>query len=94
MQHDVSVPVDAMPDFMIDAAGAVGGIGGVEQKMAAAADAGAVAFLAPAANCDEVLGAEPDGLLVLAVSTLAEARAAVEALGRGERTGLPTCPST
>ncbi len=78
----------------IDSTGAVGGIGGMEQKMAAAADAGASAFLAPTANCGEVVGTEPDGLLVLGVSTLAEARAAVEALGRGERDGLPTCPRT
>jgi PDZ domain-containing protein len=78
----------------IDTAGEVGGIGGVAQKMAAAADAGAVAFLAPQANCAEVLGHEPEGLLVVSVSTLAQARAAVEAVGRGETAGLPTCETS
>ncbi|MDQ1513127.1 MAG: Lon-like protease, partial [Microbacteriaceae bacterium] len=42
--------------------GAVGAIGGIAQKMVAARRAGATVFLAPASNCDEVLGHVPDGL--------------------------------
>ncbi|CAA9429064.1 MAG: Lon-like protease with PDZ domain, partial [uncultured Quadrisphaera sp.] len=71
--------------------GEVGGIGGVAQKMAAADDAGADLFLAPEANCDEVVGHVPEGLRVVSVATLAEARDAVEAAGRGEAEGLPEC---
>jgi len=75
----------------IDSAGRVGTIGGVQQKLLGARAAGATAFLAPAGNCGEVVGNVPDGLQVVAVSTLAEARAAVEAVGRGEAEGLPGC---
>ena len=75
----------------IDSAGRVGTIGGIQQKLLGARAAGATAFLAPAGNCDEVVGNVPDGLQVVAVSTLAEARAAVEAVGRGEGAGLPGC---
>lgn len=75
----------------IDSAGRVGTIGGIQQKLLGARAAGATAFLAPTGNCGEVVGNVPDGLQVVAVSTLAEARAAVEAVGRGEAAGLPGC---
>jgi Lon-like protease len=75
----------------VDPDGDVGPIGGIAQKMAGAAAAGATAFLAPAADCDEVVGHVPHGLRVVRVATLHEARTAVEALGRGSDRGLPTC---
>ncbi|HLP23335.1 MAG TPA: PDZ domain-containing protein, partial [Microbacteriaceae bacterium] len=62
----------------IDAGGAVGPIGGIAQKMAGARAAGADYMLAPLENCDEVTGNIPDGLTVFAVSTLSQARSAVE----------------
>lgn len=71
--------------------GLVGAIGGIQQKMAGARAADAEYFLAPLANCGEVLGHVPAGLRVVAVSTLAEARAAVEAIGAGDTADLPTC---
>ncbi len=71
--------------------GSVGPIGGIAQKMAGAKRGGAVAFLAPAANCPDVVGHVPDGLQVVKVSTFDEARTAVEAIGKGQATGLPTC---
>lgn len=77
----------------IDVTGQVGPIGGITEKMAAAKAAGADAFLAPAQNCDEVLTGAPGGFLVVPVATLAQARAAVDAIGRGETSTLPTCPS-
>jgi PDZ domain-containing protein len=59
--------------------GVVGPIGGIEQKMPGARDAGATLFLAPAENCADVLAARvPDGLTVARVTTLAEAVATVE----------------
>ena len=41
--------------------GAVGPIGGIGQKMVGARSGGATMFLAPAANCDDVVGHIPDG---------------------------------
>lgn len=71
--------------------GDVGAIGGIQQKMWGALRDGATWFLAPAANCDEVVGNVPDGLSVVKVATLAEARDAVEAIGAGTAQDLPTC---
>lgn len=67
----------------IDSDGAVGGIGGIRQKLWGADDSGAEWFLAPEANCGEVVGNVPDGLEVFAVSTLEEAREIVETVGEG-----------
>lgn len=75
----------------MDLTGTVGPIGGIRHKMAGALEDGATWFLAPASNCDEVVGYEPDGLEVVRVATLDEARAAVEAIGAGEGEGLPRC---
>jgi PDZ domain-containing protein len=52
---------------------------------------GARWFLAPSGNCDQVVGDVPAGLRVIAVSTLAEARDAIEAVGAGEGESLQTC---
>lgn len=71
--------------------GAVGPIGGIQQKLVGAREAGAEYFLAPEANCGEVVGSVPDGLQVVRISTLTDARAAVEAIGEGEAAGLPSC---
>ncbi len=76
----------------IDAEGTVGAIGGIRQKLYGAQAAGADWFLAPEANCDAVVGHVPDGMNVVAVGTLSDALAAVEAIADGQRTsGLPTC---
>jgi PDZ domain-containing protein len=75
----------------IDVDGAVGPIGGIQQKLRGAQRDGADWFLAPAANCDEVVGNVPDGLRVVEVDSLAQARDAVEAIGAGRGDGLPTC---
>lgn len=78
----------------IDQAGAIGPIGGIRQKLYGAEDAGAEWFLAPEANCDEVTGHIPDGLTVLAVETLDEALAALDAIRTGEGIeDLPSCPA-
>jgi len=76
----------------MDTDGTVGAIGGIAQKMAGARQAGAQWFLAPAADCHEVVGHVPAGLRIVKISTLAQARAAVEAIGSGKATApLPTC---
>lgn len=76
----------------IDSAGRVGAIGGIRQKLWGADQAGADWFLAPQANCGEVVGNVPDGLRVFAVTTLDEAREIVEAVGEGADTSsYPSC---
>ena len=67
----------------IDPAGNVGEIGGIQQKLIGARDAGAVLFLAPAGNCDEVIGHIPAGLTVAAIETLEDAMDEIEAFNAG-----------
>ncbi|WP_240038282.1 PDZ domain-containing protein [Actinomyces procaprae] len=71
--------------------GTVGAIGGIKQKMAGAHKDGSDYFLAPAANCNEVVGSVPDGLEVYAVETLHEAVEAVEAIAAEDTSELMTC---
>ncbi|MBT0994482.1 PDZ domain-containing protein [Cellulomonas sp. DKR-3] len=78
----------------IDVVGQVGPIGGIRQKLAGAERDGAAWFLAPAANCGEVVGHVPDGLRVVRISTLEEALDDVVAIGKGEADGLPTCTAS
>ncbi|WP_225753155.1 PDZ domain-containing protein [Actinotalea sp. Marseille-Q4924] len=75
----------------VDLSGDVGPIGGIRQKLHGAVRDGASWFLAPEDNCDEVVGSVPDGLRVVRVATLDDARAAVEAIGAGTAQDLPTC---
>lgn len=75
----------------IDTNGAIGPIGGIVQKMHGALRDGSNWFLAPVSNCDEVIGSIPRGMQVVAVSTLSEARDAIEAIGAGAAGGLPSC---
>jgi Lon-like protease len=73
----------------ISANGAVSPIGGIQQKMVGARDAGATIFLAPAGNCADTVGAVPAGLRVVKVSTLAGAIADLQALKAGKP--VPAC---
>jgi PDZ domain-containing protein len=75
----------------IDPAGRVGPIGGIAQKLVGARSAGARWFLAPQANCAEVVGNVPDGLRVVRTSSLHESRLALEAIAGGRGASLPTC---
>ncbi len=77
----------------IDPEGNVGPIGGIQQKLVGARRAGAELFVAPAANCGDVLGNVPDGLTVVAVETLSAARDAVELWVDDPGAQLPTCDS-
>ncbi|MFI5060181.1 MAG: PDZ domain-containing protein [Actinomycetales bacterium] len=79
----------------IDNEGNVGPIGGIQQKMFGARDAGATVFLAPATNCDEVTGHIPGGLDVFAVKTLGDSLKVMKALSSGGSTsGLARCPAS
>ncbi len=76
----------------INAEGDVGPIGGIRQKMWGAVGDGAEWFLAPEANCDEVVGHVPDGLRVFSVATLDDALGALDALREGgDLDDVPTC---
>ena len=75
----------------IDLSGEVGPIGGIALKMVGAVQDGATWFIAPRDNCDDVAGRVPDGLTVVAVDTLAEARTAMTAIGSGTGADLPGC---
>lgn len=69
--------------------GQVGPIGGIQQKMVAAKDAGAGLFLIPKDNCEQAVGSIPEGLATARVSTLKQALAAVDDWKAGR--ALPQC---
>jgi Lon-like protease len=71
--------------------GEVGGIGGIQQKIAAASEEGATLFLAPADNCDEAALADPGDMRVVRIETLDDAIAALETAAAGETDSLPSC---
>ena len=75
----------------IDSVGTVGKIGGIQQKLVGAKRGGATWFLAPAGNCDEVVGHIPDGLNVVKVATFTQGRDAVEAIAAKHTASLPRC---
>ncbi len=78
----------------ITADGEVGPIGGIRQKLYGAKDAGATVFLAPADNCDEVVGHVPDGLDVYKVATLDQAVTDLQTIASGKSTAkLARCGS-
>ena len=73
----------------ITASGQVQPIGGIQQKMVGARNAGATVFLAPAGNCSDTAGAVPAGLRVVKVSTLSQAVSDLEAIKAGK--SVPSC---
>ncbi|REE98781.1 YlbL family protein [Thermomonospora umbrina] len=75
----------------IEPDGQVGPIGGIQQKMIAAREAGATVFLTPAGNCADAKDAVPKGLRLIRADTLHTAVTALDALrtGRGD---VPVCP--
>ena len=76
----------------IDVDGTVGPIGGIRQKLYGAQRAGAKFFLAPADNCDEVVGHVPAGLKVFSVRNFKEALSVVTAIGnKADLKALSTC---
>ena len=76
----------------ISADGTVGAIGGIRQKLFGAVGSGATYFLAPASNCDEVVGHVPAGLRVFAVKTLSDSLTALGDISSGQGLdSLPTC---
>ena len=73
----------------IEASGKVDPIGGIQQKMIGARNAGATVFLTPASNCADTKGAVPAGLRLVKVSTLNQAVTYLEDLKSGQP--VPSC---
>lgn len=71
--------------------GTVQPIGGLRQKVIGARRAGAGWFLAPAQECGEVAGSTPPGITVVGITTLHDARRAVEDIGAGRGAQVATC---
>ncbi|WP_432572489.1 YlbL family protein [Kineococcus sp. SYSU DK005] len=71
--------------------GTVQPIGGLRQKVIGARRAGAGWFLAPAQECGEVAGSTPAGITVVGITTLHDAREAVEDIGAGRGAQVATC---
>jgi PDZ domain-containing protein len=74
----------------VDRHGKVGPIGGIQQKIAAAVDAGATVFFAPASECSDAKAAAPDTLMLVSVQTLQGAVAALKAIKAGS-SNFPHC---
>ena len=75
----------------ISADGKVGPIGGIQQKMVAAKDAGATAFLTPTKNCADAVGSAPKGLRLIRVDDMHGALQALSDLVSGHGP-IPACP--
>ncbi len=75
----------------IDDEGKVGPIGGIRMKLVGARSAGAEYFLTPAENCAAAAGDTPDGLTLIKVDTIDDAKKSLEKLRKGDTASLPSC---
>lgn len=75
----------------IDAAGDVGPIGGIQQKVLGARHAGATVFLVPAANCADASRMDAADLRLVRVETLSGAIDALDALREDLAADVPAC---
>lgn len=75
----------------MDATGAVGPIGGIQQKIVGARDAGAELFLVPPDNCQDALGAPNGDMRLVRAETMHDAKMAIEAWVEDPDADLPSC---
>ena len=75
----------------VDAAGSVGPIGGIQQKIVGARDAGAELFLVPPANCDEAVHAPHGDMRLVEAESTHTALRAVQTWVEDPDADLPTC---
>ncbi|SEC71993.1 PDZ domain-containing protein [Nocardioides exalbidus] len=78
----------------ITPAGKVGPIGGIQQKIAAARDAGAELFLVPADNCDGIGGVDPGGMRLAKATTMDGAVTTIADWVADHDATLPSCEDT
>lgn len=75
----------------IDAAGQVGPIGGIQQKVVGARRSEAELFLVPEANCADALGVDAGDMRLVRVETMTQAREAIETWVADPAASLPSC---
>lgn len=75
----------------IDLDGAIGAIGGIQQKIAGAERDGAELFLVPADNCDDALGVDDGDPRLVRVETFDQALEAVQSWAEDRDADLPSC---
>ncbi|TWG05562.1 PDZ domain-containing protein [Streptomyces brevispora] len=75
----------------IDDKGKVGPIGGISMKLVGARNAGARYFLTPDDNCKSAASDTPDGLTLIRVKTIDDAKKSLEKISSGNTAGLPSC---
>ncbi|GAA4371080.1 PDZ domain-containing protein [Nocardioides caricicola] len=75
----------------LDATGTVGPIGGIQQKIVGARDAGAQLFLVPPDNCDQAVLAPNDDMRLVRAPTMHSARESIEAWVDDHDADLPSC---
>ncbi|KRE95274.1 hypothetical protein ASG76_06320 [Nocardioides sp. Soil774] len=74
--------------------GKVGPIGGIQQKIAAARDAGADLFLVPADNCDGIGGVDPGDMRLAKATTMHSAVETLSTWVDDPNAPLPSCEDT
>jgi PDZ domain-containing protein len=77
----------------IDETGRVGPIGGIQQKIVAAADSGADLFLVPPGNCESALalGLDEEEMRLVKAPTMSSAVRSLEEYAEDPQVGLPRC---
>lgn len=75
----------------IDDKGKVGPIGGINMKLVGARNAGARYFLTPDENCEAAASDTPDGLTLVRVKAIGDAKKSLEKIRSGDTAGLPSC---
>jgi PDZ domain-containing protein len=75
----------------IDADENVGPIGGIQQKIAGAREAGAQLFMVPPDNCDDALDAQNGDMTLVRADTMHDAVAAIESWVDDPDATLPSC---
>ncbi|MFI6651817.1 PDZ domain-containing protein [Streptomyces sp. NPDC050529] len=75
----------------IDDKGKVGPIGGINMKLVGARNAGARYFLTPDENCKAAASDTPDGLTLVRVKNIDDAKKSLEKIRTGDAAALPSC---
>jgi PDZ domain-containing protein len=75
----------------MSADGTVGPIGGIQQKIVGARDAGARLFLVPPENCQDALGAPNGNMRLVRAPTMHSARDSIQAWVKDPGSDLPSC---
>lgn len=75
----------------IDDKGKVGPIGGINMKLVGARNAGARYFLTPDENCKAAAADTPDGLTLVRVKNIDDAKKSLDSIRSGDTAALPSC---